>query len=179
MINLKEIREFNNCSQQKLAGLLNVSRSTVAMWETHQSEPSIDILNRISKIFNISLDYLLGEYIDSEGISIARKRVAALLEERDPPFGDVEATFDTSIVTLKAWCDGHGDFFNDKLDKLADFFGVSIDYLLGREEKSSVSGTTENDFKVALFGGDGEVTDEMWDEVKQFAEYIKAKYKKG
>ena len=27
--------------------------------------------------------------------------------------------------------------------------------------------------KVALFGGDGEVTDEMWNEVKRYARYIK------
>ncbi len=67
----------------------------------------------------------------------------------------------------------------DIMKRIADYFGVTVDYLLGREEKSSVTSATENDFKVALFGGDGEVTDEMWDEVKQFAEYIKAKYKKG
>lgn len=179
MINLKEIRAFNNCSQQKLAELLNVSRSTVAMWETHQSEPSIEILNSISKIFNVSLDYLLGDSVDSEGIAMARKRVATLLAEGDFLFDDAEATFGTSIATLKAWSNGYGDFFNNKLDKLASFFGVSVDYLLGREETKKGTGTDDySDVKVALFGGDGEVTDAMWDEVKQFADYVKAKYLK-
>ena len=32
--------------------------------------------------------------------------------------------------------------------------------------------------KVALFGGDKEVTDEMWDEVKNYVEYIKQKHSK-
>lgn len=32
--------------------------------------------------------------------------------------------------------------------------------------------------KVALFGGDGEVTDEMWNEVKGFVEFIKDKRKR-
>lgn len=59
------------------------------------------------------------------------------------------------------------------LSKIADYFGVTTDYLLGR------SNGDYSDVKVALFGGDGDVTDEMWDEVKQYAEYIKAKYKKG
>ena len=147
------------------------------MWETHQSEPSIDVLNNIAKIFNISLDYLLGESVDSEGISIARQRVKSLLDETDFSFDDIETTFGTSIATLKAWCDGYGDFFNNKLDTLANFFGVSVDYLLGREETKDTP-SDYSDVKVALFGGDGEVTDAMWDEVKQFADYVKAKYLK-
>ena len=34
---------------------------------------------------------------------------------------------------------------------------------------------TEDDIKVALFGGAEEVTDEMWNEVKKFVEFIKSK----
>ena len=48
---------------------------------------------------------------------------------------------------------------------------MSVNYLLGRDED------VERDLKVALFGGDGEVTDEMWEEVKNFAEFVKAKNK--
>lgn len=62
------------------------------------------------------------------------------------------------------------------LKKIADYFGVTTDYfLVGEEEKATPD---YSDVKVALFGGDGEVTDEMWDEVKQFADYVKAKYLK-
>ncbi|MCQ2455208.1 MAG: helix-turn-helix domain-containing protein [Clostridia bacterium] len=55
------------------------------------------------------------------------------------------------------------------LSLISDYFGVSVDYLYGKTE------TKDNNFalKVALFGGDGVVTDEMWDEVKRYAEYIK------
>lgn len=52
--------------------------------------------------------------------------------------------------------------------KLADYFGVSTDYLLGK------SGTvTDDQIKFALFGGDGEITDEMYEEVRQFAQFVK------
>ncbi len=60
----------------------------------------------------------------------------------------------------------------DIIKRIADYFGVTTDYLLGRDTSDY------SDVKVALFGGDGEVTDEMWDEVKQFADYVKAKYLK-
>lgn len=55
--------------------------------------------------------------------------------------------------------------------KLADYFGVSTDYLLlGTPDQP---GPTDEQIKFALFGGDGEITDEMFDEVKRFAAFIK------
>ena len=43
--------------------------------------------------------------------------------------------------------------------------------------KVSISPVTDDDIKFALFGGEEEITDEMYDEVKNFAEYVKQKYK--
>ncbi len=57
----------------------------------------------------------------------------------------------------------------DTLSRIADYFKVSVDYLYGGESPAA----DERSLKVALFGGDGEVTDEMWDEVKRYARYIK------
>ena len=56
--------------------------------------------------------------------------------------------------------------------KLAGYFGVTTDFLLceAGEERRPVS---DADIKFALFGGDGEITDEMYDEVKKFAAYVK------
>lgn len=56
----------------------------------------------------------------------------------------------------------------ETISKISDYFGVSIDYLTGREAQSD-----EETAKVALFGGGTVVTDEMWNEVKRFADYIK------
>lgn len=54
------------------------------------------------------------------------------------------------------------------LFKIAEYFSVSVDYLMNGKQK-----TAEEELKFALFGGDGEVTDEMWNEVKRYAMYIK------
>lgn len=64
--------------------------------------------------------------------------------------------------------------------KIADYFGVTVDYLLGKEDekKPAEEAAGEEEVKVALFGGAEEVTDEMWEEVKNFAEYVKQKYSK-
>ena len=59
MKNLKFLRNTRKMSQEKLASLLNVSRSTVAMWETGGVDPDIETLIKIANLFNISIDYLL------------------------------------------------------------------------------------------------------------------------
>lgn len=66
------------------------------------------------------------------------------------------------------------------LKKLSNYFNVTVDYLLGETDIPEKSRpTTDKDIKVALFGGDGEVTDEMWDEVVRFAEFVKSKHSKS
>lgn len=64
---------------------------------------------------------------------------------------------------------------SDKLSKIADYLDVSVDYLLGRDEKKTIPDT---DLKFALFRGADNITDEMYDEVLKFADYVKEKYKK-
>lgn len=67
------------------------------------------------------------------------------------------------------------------LQRMADYFGVSVDYLLGKEETKKAPEKREpnkEDIKIALFGGDGEVTDEMWEEALFAAQLIKERYKR-
>lgn len=56
--------------------------------------------------------------------------------------------------------------------KLADYFGVTVDYLLGKEEPA-LREVTDEEIKFALFGGSGEITDAMYEEVKNFAAFVK------
>lgn len=63
---------------------------------------------------------------------------------------------------------------NQTLVRLAEYFGVSVDYLAAAE-KAAPEGrrVTQEDIKFALFGGEGEITDAMYQEVRQFAQYVK------
>ena len=62
MINekLKELRKNFNISQVTLAKELGVSKQCVSNWENDNILPSIDMLIKIAKYFNVSTDYLLG-----------------------------------------------------------------------------------------------------------------------
>lgn len=62
--------------------------------------------------------------------------------------------------------------------KIASYLDVSVGYLLGEEtEKAPVESdkrsVSDDDIKFALFGGSGEITDAMYQEVKEFAALIK------
>ena len=59
----------------------------------------------------------------------------------------------------------------DTAQKIADYFGVSLGYLLGEENEPAK--LDDAALKFALFGGDGEVTDEMFEEVRSFAAFVK------
>ena len=64
-------------------------------------------------------------------------------------------------------------------NKIAEYFGVTVGYLLGTEGTKKAPApegersVSDDDIKFALFGGDGDITDEMYDEVKRFAKLVK------
>ncbi len=74
----------------------------------------------------------------------------------------------------------------DMLKKLADVFGVSVDYLLGREEKSPAAQDAQPGVKIpdsikkvqlAFFEGLDGLSEESVQDVLKYIEYVKAKEK--
>lgn len=57
---VNKLREALGWSQVRLAQELNVSKQTVSNWENGNILPSVDMLIRISAVFNVSTDYILG-----------------------------------------------------------------------------------------------------------------------
>lgn len=56
---LSNSRKKSNLTQEQLASLLNVSRQTISKWESNEFYPETDKLLSVSKILEVSLDYLL------------------------------------------------------------------------------------------------------------------------
>ena len=59
---IKYLRKQRGWTQEKLAEILNVSRSTIAGWEAPSKAnfPDREMLLKIANLFNVSMDYLLG-----------------------------------------------------------------------------------------------------------------------
>lgn len=57
---LKSLRKCFGLTQDELANKLDVSRSTIGMYENGSREPDYETLEAIADFFNVDTDYLLG-----------------------------------------------------------------------------------------------------------------------
>ena len=71
--NIKLLRKHHNLSQSLFASKVNVSRANVAKYEGAIHEPPIDVLIRMSRFFDISLDALITFDISRIGLNNLEK----------------------------------------------------------------------------------------------------------
>lgn len=57
---LKELRKEKKMTQEQLAKKLNMSRSSVEMYEKGEREPGFETQEAIADLFNVDIDYLFG-----------------------------------------------------------------------------------------------------------------------
>ncbi len=58
---LKDLREDNDLTQEKIATLLNITRPQYSLYETGKRDIPVDLLRVLAKFYNTSLDYLVEE----------------------------------------------------------------------------------------------------------------------
>lgn len=63
--NLQKLRKQANLSQEQLAEKIDVARQTISNWELGETTPNPDQLKKLSLEFNISIDKLLDNVIDT------------------------------------------------------------------------------------------------------------------
>lgn len=61
MNRIKQLREENNWTQLELSQKINCAMSSIAMYEKEDRKPSLEVLIKLSDIFDCSIDYLLGK----------------------------------------------------------------------------------------------------------------------
>jgi len=77
MINekLKILRKQANKTQRDMAKLLNISQNAYCKYEMGTTEPNIQTLNQLANIFNVKIDYLIGnEEIKEEIKNISKNQ---------------------------------------------------------------------------------------------------------
>ncbi len=70
MNNLKIARRLNNLTQENVAEMLGVERSTYTRYESGAIQPDNDKLKILASIYNVSIDFLLG----ADGKTLADKK---------------------------------------------------------------------------------------------------------
>ncbi|MEE1161499.1 MAG: helix-turn-helix transcriptional regulator [Acutalibacteraceae bacterium] len=59
--NLSDLRKRNGLTQAELAEKLNYSDKAVSKWEKGESLPGVEVLYKLSKLYGVSLDFIVGE----------------------------------------------------------------------------------------------------------------------
>ena len=69
---LKELRTNAKLTQAQLGELVGVTKSVISFYELQERSPSPDVLIKLSQVFHVSTDYLLGlttkETVDITGL---------------------------------------------------------------------------------------------------------------
>lgn len=61
---LKELRKDRGFTQRQISEMLGIDRSSYSYYETGKTRPSIKILIKLSCIYQVSIDYLVGNIQD-------------------------------------------------------------------------------------------------------------------
>ena len=62
---MKELRKERNLTQEDISKMSGVAKQTISNWENNLTQPPFDILTKLANYFGVSVDYLLGNDINS------------------------------------------------------------------------------------------------------------------
>lgn len=79
---IRKYRKEKGLSQDELAEKLGVSRQSISLWENGQTQPTIENILALARIFNVSTDAILGN--TEEVITIPRQSRGFFIDGPSP-----------------------------------------------------------------------------------------------
>lgn len=83
MLNLKTLRKKYGHSLRDLSRLLGVKESTISLYESGKREATYSTLKKLSEIYSVSIDFLLGNYSDATSDTIQARVLDSVCIEGD------------------------------------------------------------------------------------------------
>lgn len=138
MNNIKLFREQEGMTQAQLGRLLNVKDAAISKYESGKVPLTGETLLKLSKIFNVSVDDLLGNdngikstfgYIgeDEDAVSFPHK-LANQIELQGTKIQDLANGIGVDEKTILDWLSGSNTGYEKYYQKLSDFFKVQVRY---------------------------------------------------
>lgn len=102
-------RKRKGISQEELASLLEVSRQSISLWETDQTVPTLDKLQAMSKILDVSMDELTGiTPIKNENVNqrkqVSKEEIEEYKKKQNKKLEKI--TFYVSLLNIILWRTG-------------------------------------------------------------------------
>ncbi len=109
---LKNLREENHLTQNQLADRVLVTRQAVSRWETGETQPNTDTLKLLSKVFDVSINTLLGS-----PRQLVCQCCGMPLESDEIISRDADGSFNEDYCR---WCYAHGVYTYSNMDDLIE-----------------------------------------------------------
>lgn len=103
-------------------------------------------------------------------------RLKELRESKKISQQELAAKIGVSQSTIGMWESRKREPSFSTIEKIADFFGVSVDYLLGRSSETSIDEQLSG-VEFALYGEEKDLTDEEKEKILEFAKFVKSQRK--
>lgn len=127
---LQELLFRRKLPQKQVANDLGLSPQRFNFYVTGRREPDHTTLLQLADYFDVSVDYLLGrsdEDISPRANNIRAARIAAGFSQKQ-----VALEVGVAPPTVSQWESGVKNPAGRNLQMMANLFGVSVDYLIGR-----------------------------------------------
>ena len=102
------------------------------------------------------------------------EKINELLKQQHKKQKDLTDYLGLTKNTFTNWKLGTSESYKKHIYKIAEFFDVSTDYLLGVENKNDPTANSDEALMFALWGGDNaDITPQMLDKVREFARFVR------
>ena len=134
---LKNLREKNNLTQEQLAERVQVTRQAVSRWETGETQPNTDTLKLLSRVFDVSINTLLGSprQLVCQCCGMPLNEDGLFSREPDGSYNE----------DYCKWCYANGEFAYQSKESLLDYLVANMPNPDNADEK-----TRRNQFDLYL-----------------------------
>lgn len=143
---LKMLRKKQGFTQKEVADLVHVERVRYTNWEIGKRKPNFDNLSMLACIFDVSIDFLLSDYIEISKDKYLKMQESDLIISNVFPQRLKEVRIKRGLTqtelgeklgvkqnTFTNWENGKREPNFEIVIKLADLLEVSVDWLFGRK----------------------------------------------
>jgi len=149
---IRYFREFKHLSQAKLAAQIGVSQRNVSYYESGDHIPPADVLKKLTSIFEISVDELVGtkkissngnceNYFYEEGL--ANWNIKKKAEEKGLSYEEVLSRTCIDQERLNLIWYGNAQPVAEELIRFSEVLDVSIDFLLDNSQREHMTAEEE------------------------------------
>lgn len=150
---IKKYRKEHGLSLRDFSRISGVSNSYLSMLESGRSPrsdrpivPTLTKLNQIAAAMGISVNELIS---DIGGVTVSKKRFSEQIRSLRKSHGlsqeDLSSRLGLTKQAVSQWERGIREPDFATLEKIADFFRVDTDYLIGRSVRPAALNKTESD----------------------------------